>query len=101
MYKDVITATYMDGYKIAFVFEDGAKGTVDFSNYASMGGVFEKFKDMKFFKSFKINRELGTITWAGVIDIAPETLYAKATGTKLPPWMDVQENTSKTPLQHV
>jgi hypothetical protein len=91
MYKDVISATYKEGYKIEVTFEDGAKGIIDFSKYLSKGGVFEKFKDKKFFKNFKINEELGVLTWADEIDIAPETIYAEATGSQLPKWMHQQD----------
>ncbi|MCF8128449.1 MAG: DUF2442 domain-containing protein [Deltaproteobacteria bacterium] len=91
MYKDMISATYIEGYKIEVTFEDGARGMVDFSKYLSKGGVFEKFKDKEFFKNFKINEELGVLTWADEIDIAPETIYAEATSSQLPKWMRPQE----------
>jgi hypothetical protein len=88
MYKDVVRAIHKGGYKIEVTFEDGANGIVDFSKYLSKGGVFEKFNDMEFFKNFRINEELGVLTWEDEIDIAPETLYAEATGSPLPNWMD-------------
>lgn len=44
-------------------------------------------EDLDFFKRFEINRELGVITWGGEVDLAPETLYAEATGEPLPGWM--------------
>jgi hypothetical protein len=91
MFKDVLSAKYKGGYKIEVTFEDGATGIVDFSKYLSKGGVFKKFNDIEFFKNFKINEELGVLTWADEIDIAPETLYAEATGTPLPDWMDFKE----------
>ncbi|MBI5606278.1 MAG: DUF2442 domain-containing protein [Deltaproteobacteria bacterium] len=91
MLKDVISASYKDGYKIEVTFEDGASGIVDFSKYLSKGGVFEKFKDIEFFENFKINDELGVLTWGDEIDIAPETLYAEATGSPLPNWTDLRE----------
>lgn len=91
MYKDVVSASYRGEYRIEVVFEDGANGIVDFSKYLSKGGVFDKFKNMDFFKSFQINEELGVLTWENEIDIAPETLYAEATGEQLPNWMDSQE----------
>ena len=50
--------------------------------------MFERFKDLEFFRSFSVNKELGVLTWGGEIDIAPETLYAEATGTALPAWMN-------------
>lgn len=87
MYKDVISATYRGRYKIEVGFEDGAKGVVDFSKYLSKGGVFDKFKDIEFFKNFKIDKELGVLAWEDERDIAPETLYSEATGAPLPNWM--------------
>jgi len=94
MLKDVISADYKGGYKIKVTFEDGATGVVDFSKYLSKGGVFEQFKDMEFFKDFKINEELGVLTWGDEVDIAPETLYAEATNTPLPDWMDSKQDSS-------
>jgi len=94
MLKDVVSANYKGGYKIEVTFEDGATGVVDFSKYLSKGGVFEKFKDIEFFKDFKINEELGVLTWGDEVDIAPETLYAEATNSPLPDWMDSEQNSS-------
>ncbi len=94
MLRDVVSADYKGGYRIQVTFEDGATGVVDFSKYLSRGGVFEKFKDMEFFKNFKINEELGVLTWGDEVDIAPETLYAEATNTPLPDWMDSGQDSS-------
>jgi hypothetical protein len=94
MLKDVISANYKGGYKIEVTFEDGATGIVDFSKHLNKGGVFEKFKDMEFFKNFRINEELGVLTWGDEVDIAPETLYAEATSSPLPEWMDLQQDSS-------
>lgn len=94
MIKDVISANYKGGYKIEVTFEDGASGIVDFSKYLSEGGVFEKFKNMEFFKNFKINAELGVLTWGDEVDIAPETLYAEATNSPLPDWMETRQDSS-------
>jgi hypothetical protein len=49
---------------------------------------------MEFFKRFRINEELGTLTWQDEIDIAPETLYAEATHTPLPRWMEEERKRS-------
>lgn len=92
MLKDVISASYKGGYKIEVTFEDGATGIVDFEEYLEKGGVFNKFKDIDFFKNFSINEELGVLAWADEIDIAPETLYAKATQSPLPDWVDLDQN---------
>ncbi len=93
MLRDVVTADYKGGYKIEVTFEDGASGIVDFSRYLNQGGVFEKFKDIEFFKNFSINKELGVLTWGdGEVDIAPETLYAEATNSNLPAWMTPKDS---------
>lgn len=89
MLRDVIAAHYQGEYKIELTFEDGASGIVDFSEYLNKGGVFEEFKDMIFFMNFRINKELGILTWGDEVDIAPETLYTEATNSPLPDWVDL------------
>jgi hypothetical protein len=91
---DVISANYKGGYQIEVTFEDGASGIVDFSKYLREGGVFEKFKDMDFFKNFKINKELGVLAWGDQVDIAPETLYSEAKHSPLPDWMNSRQGSA-------
>jgi Protein of unknown function (DUF2442) len=94
MIHDLVFASYEGEYKIEVRFDDGQGGVVDFSRYLDKGGVFDRFKDISFFKNFKINEELGVLTWQDEIDIAPETLYAEATRTALPNWMEKQRKPS-------
>jgi hypothetical protein len=86
MIHGVVSAVYRGGHKIEVIFDDGKKGVIDFAKYLRRGGVFERFKDRDFFQSFTINEDLGTLAWQDEIDIAPETLYAEATGAQLPDW---------------
>jgi len=86
--QDVVSAVYKGDYRIEVTFEDGKKGIVDFTKYLEKGGVFERLKDKDFFASFEVNQELGTLSWQNEIDVAPETLYADATGAPLPEWME-------------
>ncbi|MBI3754732.1 MAG: DUF2442 domain-containing protein [Deltaproteobacteria bacterium] len=88
MIHDVISANYKGDYKIEVQFDDGKKGIVDFSKYLGKGGVFERFHDIDFFRRFEVNPELGILSWQNEIDIAPETLYAEATHSSLPDWME-------------
>ena len=87
MYYDAKSAQYCDGYKIKIMFEDGRSGVVDFQHYLHKGGVFEKFRDINFFRNFHVNEKAGVISWEGDIDIAPETVYYAATKLPLPAWM--------------
>lgn len=86
MIYDVIDAKYKGDYRIELTFEDGVTGTLNFFKYTKFGGVFKNMKDLNYFRKFKVNHEIGTITWPDDVDIAPETLYVEVTGVKLP-WM--------------
>jgi len=88
---DVKSAKYLDGYRIEVTFDNGRSGIADFSAYPARGGIFDKFRDMNFFKRCQVNHELGVLAWDDEIDIAPETLYSMATGEPLPEWMVVEE----------
>lgn len=96
MIHDVINATYKGEYRIELEFDDGQRGVVDFSKYLNRGGVFSHFQDLDYFRSFEVDSELGTLTWGGAIDIAPETLYSEATGTDLPAWMELDDEDRRT-----
>ena len=91
MIHAVVSATYKGEYRIELEFDDGKRGVVDFAKYPDRGGVFERFKDMEFFRRFSVNEELGTLVWENEVDVAPETLYAEATGSGLPSWMETEE----------
>jgi hypothetical protein len=91
MLHDVVSASYKDGYRIELTFDNGERGVVDFSPYLKRGGVFKRFRDVNFFREYRVDPELGTLTWADEIDVAPETLYAQATGSPLPDWMIPEE----------
>jgi hypothetical protein len=82
MYYSVVSAEYVDGYRLRVVFEDGTAAVVDLEPYAQRGGVFRKLVDPKFFKRFRINTDFGTICWGaeGELDMAPERLYELAGG---------------------
>ncbi len=89
MYFDIIKAKYICDYKLNLTFEDNKNGIVDFIKYVKIGQVFSKFSDIKYFQNFYI--EDGILTWGeGEIDIAPETLYLKATGINYINW-DIEE----------
>lgn len=100
MLHDVVSAIYQGGYRIELEFDDGQHGTVDFAKYLKRRGVFERFRDLEFFRSFAINKGLGVLTWGNEIDIAPETLYAEATGTPLPEWMNPEKESQKNKDLH-
>ena len=100
MLHDVIKASYVGEYKIELEFDDGKRGIVDFRRYLEKGGVFQRFKDIEFFRNFSVNKDIGTVTWNDEVDVAPETLYAEATGSPLPDWMETEEASSANIALH-
>ena len=79
MYFDITEAKYIANHEIELNFEDGSVGKVNLSKYIEQGTVFDKLRDMEYFRTFHI--EYGTLIWGkGELDIAPETLYSDATG---------------------
>ena len=87
MLIDLVSAEYRGDYKIELRFEDGEHGIVDFSSYIKKAGILNRFKDINYFKNFKIDPEVKTLVWGNEIDIAPEVLYSQATNSQLPEWM--------------
>ncbi len=55
MTQDVVDARYINDYWIELFFEDGEKGIVDFCKYIEKGGVFEKLRNLEYFKNFSVN----------------------------------------------
>ncbi len=82
MFFDITDAQYDSEYRIQLKFEDGSRGTVDLSGYIKPDTVFEVLSDKHYFENFRI--EYGTLVWGdGEVDIAPETLYERATGKEV------------------
>ena len=73
MWKEILEAKYLDGYRILIKFNDGIRKVVDFTGIVHRYPVFKPLKDIALFKQFKVT---DTLEWDnGNIDIAPEYLY--------------------------
>ena len=71
-------AKYIKDYIVELEFDNNEIGQIDFSYLTQKNGVFEKFKDIDFFKSFFVNKDSETLEWPGEIDLCPDTLYSQA-----------------------
>jgi hypothetical protein len=87
-YSYPIEAEFVEGRKIKLRFADGKEGVVDFTSFIEADTVFERMADDDYFMRFRINPELRVLEWPDGVDIAPEMLYHKSTGTPLPDWME-------------
>lgn len=73
----LVSARYVGGYTLHVEFEDGIGGEVDLRDEL-WGEVFEPLRELELFRGFRIDEELGTVTWPGGADLAPEFLYERA-----------------------
>jgi hypothetical protein len=69
----------LEGFNVKLVFTDGTERAVDLAPYLN-GPVFEPLKqDRSFFRSVRVDHELGTIVWPNGADICPDVLYETLT----------------------
>ena len=68
----------LDDHRLRLSFEDGTTGEVDVSDLIARGGVFAQLPDVTYFRQVRVDPAAGTITWPNDTDVAPETLYARA-----------------------
>lgn len=71
----VTGVTPEDDYTLLVDFADGKQKRFDMKPLISRGGVFERLKNLEFFKKAHVDRD--TVAWDDVIDVAPESLYER------------------------
>ncbi|MEB3189690.1 MAG: DUF2442 domain-containing protein [Snowella sp.] len=74
MFLHIVSASYIDNYKIKIQFNDHRTGIVDLAD-SLKGKVFRPLQDLDLFQQFEVDVELGTICWPNGADFAPEYLY--------------------------
>ncbi len=68
----IISAEYLEDYKIKVKFNDGLEKSIDLEKEL-YGEIFAPLKDIDYFKNFSLNRF--TIEWPNGADFSPEFLY--------------------------
>ncbi len=71
----VISASYVDDYKINLLFNNKYSAIVDLKSsiFSDKRRIFKQLQDIDYFKNFTKNR--WTVEWENGIDLAPEFLY--------------------------
>ena len=64
-------------HKLRVTFKDGLVGDIDFTG-RHWRGVSEPLADPAFFAQARIDPEIRTVAWPNGFDMAPETLYERA-----------------------
>ena len=77
----VVSAQYLDGYRLALTFSDGACRTVDFAAFLrrARNPMATKYRELEQFKQFSIVN--GNLNWNGYEMIFPvASLYTETVG---------------------
>ncbi len=75
----VTDAEYHSDYKIKLTFNTGEQGIVDLYDLIEKYTIAHSLKNINAFKQFYLD-EWPTLAWPCGFDVAPETLYERATG---------------------
>jgi len=71
-------ARYLDGYRVWLRFNTGETGEVDLTDLVFAYPTAEPLRDPAAFAAFHLD-EWPTLAWDCGFDVAPESLYARAT----------------------
>ena len=75
----IVEARYLEGYRIWLRFNTGDAGVVDLKDLIDKYQAAEPLQNVDAFKRFYLD-SWPTLAWECGFDIAPETLYERATG---------------------
>ena len=78
MYRP-IEVQALPGYRLHLRYENGVEGDVDLSEFAGRG-VFALWNDRGAFENVSIGPG-GEIRWSDEVDLCPDALYMRVTGT--------------------
>jgi hypothetical protein len=65
---------YVGDYRLKLKFENDEYKLVDLQPHLD-GRIFEPLKDISYFKSVTLNRDIDTIVWPNNADFSPDFLY--------------------------
>jgi hypothetical protein len=78
MYRPIEVQS-LPGYRLHLRYENGIEGDVDLSDFAGRG-VFALWNERGAFEKVSIGSG-GEIRWSDEVDLCPDALYMKVTGT--------------------
>ncbi len=70
----ITDVSYIDDYKLKLKFENGKYKLVNLKPHLE-GKIFEPLRDISYFKSVKLNKDIDTIVWQNNADFSPDFLY--------------------------
>jgi hypothetical protein len=79
----IVAAEARPNYRLWLRFTNGAEGEVDLAHLVGHS-VFAAWNDPAEFARVQVDPITRTVTWPGGIDLDPDVLYARVTGTPPP-----------------
>ena len=73
----VVGAEVIGAHQLRVTFSDGLVGDIDFAG-RQWRGISEPLADPSFFSQARLDPEIRTVVWPNGFDMAPETLYERA-----------------------
>lgn len=70
----IIDMSYIGGYKLKLKFENNEYKIVNLHPHLE-GKIFEPLKNISYFKSVTLNRDIDTVVWPNNADFSPDFLY--------------------------
>lgn len=70
----ITDVSYLEGYKLKLKFENNERKLVDLQKHLD-GKIFEPLKNISYFKSVTLNKDIDTIVWPNNADFSPDFLY--------------------------
>lgn len=65
---------YIKEYQLLLSFNTGEKKIVDIKPYLD-GEIFEPLKNLEYFKTVSVNKDIDTVVWANGADFSPDFLH--------------------------
>ncbi len=90
----VTEVKYEAGYRLVLTFEDGRRRRVDLAPHLD-GEVFEPLRDLKRFRTARLNPDIDTVVWDNGADMSPDFLYEIGEPIEPDPIRNVAEERSE------
>lgn len=81
MTKQIISVEPLDETRVHLRFADGVEGVLDIAEVIPIEGVFTALRDPRVFRQVRVDEDWGTLCWPGDLDLAPEPLHARLSGS--------------------
>ncbi|NOS99320.1 MAG: DUF2442 domain-containing protein [Phycisphaerales bacterium] len=75
---DVTGVECLENHRLALTFEDGARRELDVTELVPFDGVFAPLRNQDYFRSVRVNSDIGTIVWPNGADFCPDVLYERS-----------------------